>query len=175
MHTITPVAVLSEDKIDMERLVQSMLKEQVFPSALTTEILGALLNLFLMHLVRMKGIIYQENLQMAGDVNLVNQFLEMVQQNFMTMKKVSDYADKLRITPNYLSTSVKKITGFHASHHIQQRIVLEAKRQARWTRASMKETAYMLGYDDTSHFSKFFKRTAGMTFSHFKRSGNNPI
>lgn len=85
------------------------------------------------------------------------------------MKKVSDYAAALGAAPNYLNVRVKRVSGFTASHHIQQRILQEAKRKARWEGKNLKEIAYMLGYDDISHFSKFFKKTAGFTFSDFKK------
>lgn len=83
---------------------------------------------------------------------------------------VTDYADELIVTPNYLNEVIKKITGFPASHHIQQRIVLEAKRQAAYSNLSMKEVAYQLGFDDMAHFSKFFKNASGQSFTDFKKA-----
>ena len=63
----------------------------------------------------------------------------------------------------------KKITGSTASHHIQQQIILEAKRQAMYFSTSMKQIAYNLGFDNIAHFSKFFKHNCGMNFTDFKR------
>ena len=73
------------------------------------------------------------------------------------------------MAPNYLNTMAKRVSGFTARHHIQQRIVVEAKRQASWEGISLKEIAYRLGFDNPSHFSKFFKKTSGINFSEFKR------
>ena len=71
--------------------------------------------------------------------------------------------------PNYLNRTVKKMTGLTASYHIQQQIILEAKRQAIHSNVSMKEIAYFLGFDNLAHFSKFFKNNSGMSFSTFKK------
>jgi AraC family transcriptional activator of pobA len=78
----------------------------------------------------------------------------------------------ISVTPNYLTEVVKKVTGNSASYHIQQRMVQEAKRLAMYSDANMKDIAYTLGFDDLSHFSKFFKNAAGMNFTEFKKKTN---
>ena len=103
------------------------------------------------------------------DAELVRNFKTLLKKWFITKKLVADYASELCVTPNYLNRTVKKITGFTASHHIQQYIILEAKRQAIHSNVSMKEIAYFLGFDNLAHFSKFFKNNSGMNFTSFKK------
>ena len=93
----------------------------------------------------------------------------MVDQNFVEKKMVNDYASDLFVSPNYLSSVVKKGTGYSASYHIQQRIILEAKRLALDPGINMKEIGYKLGYEDVAHFSKFFKINGGVNFTNFRR------
>jgi AraC-like DNA-binding protein len=100
---------------------------------------------------------------------LVQRFLDAVRRNFKSRKMVTDYAAELWVTPGHLNRTVKNVTGFPASYHIQQYIVLEAKRRARYSEMSMKEIAYDLGFDDASHFSKFFRNNSGMNFTEFRR------
>ena len=100
---------------------------------------------------------------------LVNRFMEHLNKHFATKKLVSDYADDLCISPNYLNTVIKKVTGFSASHHIQQCIIREAKCRALYSGAMMKEIAYDLGFSDLAHFSKFFKNYSGSNFSSFMK------
>jgi YesN/AraC family two-component response regulator len=64
---------------------------------------------------------------------------------------------------------VKRHTRQPAGYHIRQRIVQEAKRLALYSDVCMKEIAYLLGFSDTAHFSKFFKKSTGINFSEFKR------
>lgn len=100
-------------------------------------------------------------------------FSSIVNKNFRTQKMVSDYADQLFVTPNYLNQLVKKLTGYSAGYHIRQRIAAEAKLQATQPNNCMKAIAYNLGFADMAHFSKFFKNTTGINFSDFKK--NSPI
>jgi AraC-like DNA-binding protein len=97
----------------------------------------------------------------------------LVDSKFRDLKLVTQYASRLRISPNYLNEAVKSILGYPASHYIRNRIILEAKRKAIYSNESMKEIAYSLGFDNTAHFSKYFKNSSGMCFSTFKKEGNN--
>jgi AraC-like DNA-binding protein len=63
-----------------------------------------------------------------------------------------------------------EVSGYSASYHIQQRLVQEAKRLAVYNNASLKMVAYTLGFDDLSHFSRFFKHAAGINFSEYKKT-----
>jgi AraC family transcriptional regulator, transcriptional activator of pobA len=132
------------------------------------EILRRYLKIFLIYLTRqfqgpMQTIMQNRNLE------LVERFKSLVEVNFKVHRKVSDYASLLAVTPNYLNEIVKKTTGYPASYHIRQRIVLEAKRRAMYPDVCMKEVAWYLGFSDIAHFSKFFKNITGTTFSDFKR------
>src|SRR5688572_22526164 len=96
----------------------------------------------------------------SREKQLVRGFMNLLEKNFAKNKMVNDYACQLYVSANYLNRTVKKITGFTASYHIQQQIVSEAKRQALYSSVSMKEIAYNLGFDNLAHFSKFFKNNA---------------
>ncbi len=96
-------------------------------------------------------------------------FIALVRTHYHTHKQVADYARMLCVTPSFLNNVVKKKTGQTASRHIYDIIVLEAKKKATFTTASMKEIAYELGFTDIYHFSKFFKRNAGSSFSRFRK------
>ncbi len=65
---------------------------------------------------------------------------------------VKEYAEILAVSPNYLNEIVKEFSGFSASHHIQQRLIIEAKRKAVYEGYSMKEISYHLGFWDPFSF-----------------------
>ncbi|WP_228377142.1 helix-turn-helix domain-containing protein [Chryseobacterium sp. FH2] len=62
----------------------------------------------------------------------------------------------------------KNTTGLSVSQHIQNRIVLEAKRLLYHTDKSVKEISFELGYDDYPYFSRFFTKAAGMSALKFR-------
>lgn len=164
----SPVIKVNEEMgIEMQDAVNKMLKEFNNFFILRAEILRGFLKIFLIYLTRQ----YErpkESEAHSKSIDLVKQFFALVEKNYTTKKMVTDYAEELAVTPNHLNEVVKKITGSPASHHIQQRIILEAKRQAVYSRVTMKEIAYELGFDDTAHFSKFFKNASGESFSEFR-------
>lgn len=138
-------------------------------SLLRPDILSGWLKMFLFYLKGLTKISTARSDQ-TKNMELVRQFYASLEKDFLKKKMVIDYANELFISPNYLNEIVKRVSGFTASYHIQQRIILEAKRLAMYTTASMKEIAYLLGFEDIAYFSKFFKTFSGRNFRDFKRS-----
>ncbi len=168
---ITTIAI-DDDKQDELDIVMSKMKGEFcnyYNRRL--EVLKGLLNIFVIYLSRILKDPCPDVLQ-TREIELVNKFKGLLKKNFITKKMVTDYAEELCVTPNYLNRTIKRTTGNTASHHIQQQIILEAKRQAMHLSTSMKQIAYNLGFDNLAHFSKFFKNNCGMNFTDFKR-GNN--
>lgn len=166
----SPVIKISgEMQQEMEDMSGKMMKEFANYFLLRSEILRGYLKIFLIYLTRQFERPAKEDIH-SKNIDLVKKFFSLIEKKFIAKRMVTDYADELIVTPNYLNEVVKKISGFPASHHIQQRIVLEAKRQAAYSNLSMKEVAYQLGFDDIAHFSKFFKNASGQSFTDFKKS-----
>ena len=155
----------------LEELIYKMVDELKSPDSLKIEVIRNYLEIFLIQITRQ----YQNNYHTktkTKNMELVENFLNLLEKNFKEKKMVADYASDLCITPNYLNEIVKKTIGSSAGCQIRQRITLEAKRQALYSRLGMKEVAYFLGFSDPSHFSKFFKKENHtlfhiFTFRHF--------
>ena len=94
----------------------------------------------------------------------------MIDRFFNEESSVHFYADKLNITPNYLNILSQRYLKIPASDVIKQRTILEAKRLLTSTDLSIKEIAYMLGFNDNTYFSKVFKKYVGKTPGDFKES-----
>jgi AraC family transcriptional activator of pobA len=163
------IKVNADMQQEMEDMAVRMMKEYANFFLLRSEILRGYLKIFLIYLTRQFERTNQSESQ-SKNMDLVKKFFSLIEKNFIGKRMVTDYADDLVVTPNYLNEVVKKITGFPASYHIQQRIILEAKRQAAYSSLSMKEIAYQLGFDDIAHFSKFFKNASGRSFTSFKKA-----
>jgi AraC family transcriptional regulator, transcriptional activator of pobA len=162
------IKVEEELKPEMLGIVEKMMREYSGAFPCKDEILRGLLKIFLVYLKRQQ-VEPDQQLPRLNQAGLVSRFFSLLEKNFANRKMVSDYARDLSVTPNYLNETVKKTSGFPASYHIRQRITLEAKRKAAYVRMTMKEIAYDLGFDDISHFSKYFKKTSGISFTDFKK------
>lgn len=86
-----------------------------------------------------------------------------IEENFKTKHSPADYAALLYITPKALAKITK--THFHKtlSSLINERIIIEAKRELYLTDKTIKEIAWELGYEDEYYFSRFFKVNADVS------------
>ena len=85
---------------------------------------------------------------------------------------VNYFAEKLNISPNYLSDLLKNATGRNAQTHIQESIVERAKELLSTTNLSIKEIAYDLGFEYPQSFSTMFKKNTQQTPAQFRASFN---
>jgi AraC family transcriptional regulator, transcriptional activator of pobA len=100
--------------------------------------------------------------------NITKAFRKILEHNFTIDKRPATYAQKLNISTPYLNQCIKKTTGQSVSHHIHQRVILEAKRLLSHSDKSVKEIAAELGYDDYPYFSRLFTKTTGTTALAFR-------
>ncbi|MFC7348334.1 helix-turn-helix domain-containing protein [Chryseobacterium zhengzhouense] len=100
-------------------------------------------------------------------------FKELLERNFVIAKSPTEYAQQLNISSPYLNECVKKTTGHSVSHHIQQRVILEAKRLLYHSDKSVKEIAMALGYDDYPYFSRLFTKVVGISALVFRNKNRD--
>lgn len=96
-------------------------------------------------------------------------FREALAIHFTSLKRPADYAEKLHLSTSYLNECVRNTTGQPVTYHIQQRIILEAKRLLYHSALSLKEIAGTLGYDDYAYFSRLFAKVTDMSPLSFRR------
>jgi AraC family transcriptional activator of pobA len=157
-----------EAALEASRMIEKMREVMAGAQLFQRGILERYLKIFFFDLFRQFSSTSEQQ-SLVNHPDVVQRFLELLEKNFATKKSVADYAALLFLSPNYLNTIIKKVTGFPASHHIKQRIALEAKRLGAYTDLCMKQVAYGLGFDDIPHFSKYFKSATGMNFTDFKQ------
>lgn len=101
---------------------------------------------------------------------LSDQFLRLVGQYHTKYRNVGFYADKLCLTPKYLSKLIKTATGRSAPEWIDSYVILEAKNLLKYSNCTIKEIVYKLNFPNQSVFYKFFKARTGMTPSEYRNS-----
>ena len=101
---------------------------------------------------------------------ITQEFEALVEKLYIETKNVSDYADQLNITPNYLSTMVKSLAGKNAKDIINDRVLLESKSLLKFSRLDIAEIAYSLNFQEPTHFTRFFKKLTGITPNRFRKS-----
>ncbi len=81
-------------------------------------------------------------------------------------------ADQLHISPNYLSSLLKTITGQSTQQHIHNKLIEKAKERLTTTELSVTEIAYALGFEHPQSFSKWFKAKTQLSPKEFRNSVN---
>ena len=143
-----------------QRVIESLLSEYHSEQVGRAQVLQSYLQIFLVQAQRCYGPIDTDILPRADRV-LIDAFQRLIDQHYLSIRTVQQYADMLAITPEHLTTIAKQSTGTTASGHIRARIILEAKRLLAYTSQTVAEICYQLQFDDPSYFSRYFKRETG--------------
>ena len=116
--------------------------------------------------------IVQSKLQ--GNINrykeIAWEFRDLLESNVRTNRAPSFYAGRLNITVAYLNEAVNAVLRTSVGRHIQDEIILQAKRQLVYTTDSVKEIAHSLGFNDHSYFTRLFTKVVGISPSLFRRT-----
>lgn len=96
------------------------------------------------------------------------QFTHLLGEHFREERSVGFYARQLCITPKYLTTLIKRISGQSVSEWIDNYVILEAKALLKYSTMSIQEIAYYLNFPNQSFFGSYFKRNTGMSPSQYK-------
>ena len=103
------------------------------------------------------------------DLQLYQQFQEVLERDYAANHDAGHYAAELGVTTGTLSRLLTKLTGQSTKQLVQDRLILEAARLLRFSDLSIKEVAARLGFSDQFAFSKAFKRQRGEAPADFRR------
>ncbi len=118
--------------------------------------------------------IFEKNTQTNNYISrphlITNQFEILVDKMYLDTKNVGDYAEELNITPNYLTTTLKQLTGKTAKDIISERLFNESKSLLRYSGLDIAEISYRLNFQEPTHFTRFFKKHSGLTPNQYRKS-----
>jgi len=132
-----------------------------------------ILNLLHFFLLESRRIFDQQNQEpkkepdTTPDVTIIK-FKQLIEENYITQKTVSPYAEMLNINPSCLNELAKRTTGITAGELIRNRVIDETKKLLFSSSQSGKEIAFQLGFDDPAYFSRFFRKYTGTTLKEFR-------
>ncbi len=149
-----------------QMLCEQLQTEMQNPALAQYELLISYLKIFLITASRLKTL---QQPKAAGEVKdnkepfILQKLKDSIEENFKTKHSPADYAEMLYISPKALAKITK--THFHKtlSSLINERIIIEAKRELYLTDKTVKEIAYELVYEDEYYFSRFFKVNADVS------------
>lgn len=152
----------------LESLIDEFKKEDVTAQY---DMLQAYLKQFIIHSVRIKK--EHHIIKNNDETKLFKDFSVLVEQNFKTLHSVTNYANRLGVSPKSLTKHFQKIGTQTPSGFIKNRIILEAQRQLIYSTNSVKQIAYHLGFNDSAYFTRFFKKATSKSPLQFKKDYKN--
>lgn len=96
-------------------------------------------------------------------VELYRSFRKLLTSNYSTEHYIAFYADRLCISPAYLSRVVRNVSGQTVNYHISHMLLTRARCLLDCSDRSVKQIADMLGFADQASFGKFFREQMGMS------------
>lgn len=93
---------------------------------------------------------------------IAKKFKQLLRDKYKIWKRPKDYSDHLNISVGYLNDTVKLVTRFSITYHIQQEVMTEAKRFLSYTNLSIKEISFLLGYEDVKYFARLFRKVSNV-------------
>ncbi|MBC9797771.1 helix-turn-helix domain-containing protein [Sinomicrobium weinanense] len=104
--------------------------------------------------------------------DLLNRYFDADDLIDKGIPSVKEVADRLNLTPNYLSSLLKVLTGQSTQQHIHGKLIEKAKEKLSTTGLSVSEIAYELGFEYPASFNKLFKSKTTLSPLEFRRSFN---
>ena len=132
------------------------------------------------YLMQVRRIYYSQEDSMSSQTRneyvVFNRFRKVVDDYFAALAankihqqaSVSLIADRMNLTPGYVNTAIKNLTGSTASSYIHQKTILEAQSYLMHTGLQIAEIAHRLGFTNVSYFNRFFKKHTQETPSVYK-------
>ena len=110
----------------------------------------------------------QENKPTSRKEELFVKFMGIVKEYYTEHRNITFYAERLFVSPKYLSSIVHDVSGNYATDWINQHVILEAKAMLRTEGMSVKDVSNRLNFANQSFFAKFFKKHTGYTPKEYK-------
>jgi len=153
-------------------LLDEMLHEFTLNQKAKEEALQNFLDILLIRINRLWKLDRMIKGKVSGVVQL-RKLLALIEAHYKKARTAGDYARMLNLTPNYLNTLCRQSINRTVTELIQDRTILEAKRQLAYTEWGVKNIASNLGFKDSSYFLRLFKKKTGLTPDKFRVNSNS--
>ncbi len=115
---------------------------------------------------------YEESPATGRNKEVWERFRELLKQHYKQERQVQFYADRLCLTPKYLSRIIREISGRSVSEWIDYYIIMESKALLRSTDMTIQQLSWEMNFASQALFGKFFKRVTGLSPKEYRRQNS---
>lgn len=105
----------------------------------------------------------------SNQVQIVTRFKELVATHYTKTHKVSEYAEMMNLSSKYLNQVIKNVLGMTAKQIIHDQLIIQARRELKFSNDSVKVIAFRLGFSEPFHFSNYFKKMMGFSPTEYRK------
>ncbi len=139
-----------------------------YQDVVSSEIIRSIMRtLMLKTLLRYYQSLSQSQSRSPGALELM-QLKELIETHYKSCRKVADYAGMMGKTTKKINSIAKENSGRTAKELIDDRVMLEAKRLLAYTQYSIVDIALILGFNEATNMTKFFRRHTELTSKEFR-------
>lgn len=99
----------------------------------------------------------------SRSMQMYDRFIKEVRRHYARERSISFYADKLCVTPKYLSQVIYRVSGRYAGDWIRDYVIFEAKALLKSGEYTVQQVSEMLHFPNPSFFGKYFKASTGLS------------
>lgn len=103
-------------------------------------------------------------------MQLYDRFIKEVRQHYARERSISYYADRLCVTPKYLSQVIYRVSGRYAGDWIRDYVIFEARALLKSGEYTVQQVSEMLHFPNPSFFGKYFKASTGLSPLKYRNS-----
>ncbi|OCA78743.1 transcriptional regulator [Chryseobacterium contaminans] len=115
-------------------------------------------------------VIKNNSLLQSRSQDIIDHFFELLNKHGHLERSVLFYSDQLHLSPQYLSSFIKKETGKPIKQWISYRVIKQAEELLKTTSLSIKEISNQLQFVDSSLFCRYFRRCTGITANTYREN-----
>lgn len=159
-----------EDLVRFDTVWDMLIIEMKYADNLQLEMLQMMLKRLLILFTRTYKAQHKYDQHSEEKTNLLRDYNFLVEQHFRKYHTVAEYAQLLHKSPKTISNTFKKLDTLSPLQHIQNRIILEAKRLLFYTQDPISDIADQLGFSEIQSFSRFFKNKLSISPQVFRKN-----
>lgn len=173
---IQPCVKLDERKLDDLQKMHSIINRYDSEDKLSRQIQNTLIHSMILMITSSFGSVsLNQDRMFSRQEILVRKFFDLLIDSCETKRSVSYYADKLCVTPKYLTTVIKSVSNHSAQSWINEAVLISAKRYIMTTDLTIHQIADKLHFLTASSFIRFFRIHAGCSPLDYRKCINQSL
>lgn len=163
------IRATKEELAEVEGLLGLLYKEYGIVDSYRGESLRILLKRLIITITRLVIKKDYGTLEKQESLELVRQFINLVDQHYLKVHKVQEYAQLLGRSPKTLQAALRAVDKPSPLEIIQERRLAQASRLLLYSKLSSWDIAESLGFDTPASFSRFFKNKMGISPAQYRK------